>query len=92
MGFPPLLNANTTVDPWINKAFTMFADHASILFWQSQFGSHSDFSCYLGVTLCQLWFFSDVLLSQTKKGVNALYGYLSGFIHFVGCHRVNPFV
>jgi len=83
VGFPSLSNANTTVDVGVNKAFTVPANHAPVLGWQSQFGSHGDSARYSGVTLRQLWFFSDFLLSQTKEHMNALQRYLSGFIHYL---------
>jgi hypothetical protein len=41
--FPSLLDADTTVYAWVNKGFTVSADEASVLFGETQFGSH----CYL---------------------------------------------
>jgi hypothetical protein len=79
--FSFLLNTDTTVDTWIDKAFTMPTNHAPILCGQSQFGSHGDSSGNSHVTLSQLGFFSNFLLSQTKENVNALQGYLASFIH-----------
>jgi len=82
VGFSSLLNADTTVDAWVNKAFTVATDHAPIFGWQSQFGSHGDFPRNLRITLRQLGFLSNLFLSQTKESVNALQRYPSSFIHF----------
>lgn len=81
MWFAMLLNADTTVDAWVNKAFTVPANHAPVLGWQSHPCSHSDFSRNQCVALSQFWFFTDVLFSQPEKSPNALQGYLSSFIH-----------
>jgi hypothetical protein len=90
--FSSLLNTDTTVDARIDKAFTVSTNHASILCWQSQFGSHSDFSCNLNVTLRQLGFFSNLLLSQTKENMNALQRYLSSFIHLFAVPFKTPYL
>jgi len=82
--FSSLLNTDTTVDAWINKAFTMSTNHAPILCWQSQFGSHSDSSGNGHVTLRQLGFFSNFLFSQTKQSLNTLQSYLASLIQVSG--------
>jgi len=76
-----LLQANTTVDAWVDKAFTVLTNHAPVLCWQPQLGSHSDSSSDFNVALRQFRFFLNLCLSQTKKRVNAPQGYLSSFIH-----------
>jgi hypothetical protein len=72
MGLSPLLNTNTTVNAWVDKAFTVPANHPSVFFWQPQFDSHSNFPRNLSVTLRQLGFFSNFFLSQTKESTNTL--------------------
>jgi hypothetical protein len=62
VGFSSLLNTDTTVDAWIDKAFTVSTNHASILCWQSQFGSHGDSAGNSHVTLRQRGFFTNFLL------------------------------
>jgi len=63
VGFSSLLNTDTTVDARIDKAFTVPTNHTAIFGWQSQFGSHGDFSGNSHVTLSQLGFFSHILFS-----------------------------
>jgi hypothetical protein len=83
MRFPFLLHANPTVNARVDKAFTMPANHAAILGWQPEFGSHSDFSSNLSIALSQLRFISNLLFSQVKKPMYSLYCDLSGFIHYL---------
>jgi hypothetical protein len=90
MWFATLLNADTTVLAWVNKAFTMPANHAPVLGWQSHPCSHSDFPRDQSVALSQFWFFTYVLFSQPEKSSNPLQGHLSSFIHlcsFPACIR-----
>jgi hypothetical protein len=78
-----LLNADTTVDAWIDKAFTVPTNHAPIFGWQSQLGSHCDSSRNLNVTLRQFMILTNHSLSETKKGANPLQSDLLSLVHFV---------
>jgi hypothetical protein len=49
--FPLLLDANTTIHAWQDKAFAMSTNETLILFWQSGSGSHGDFPCDVNVSL-----------------------------------------
>jgi len=77
----PLLQANTTVDAWVDKAFTMPANHPPIFLGQSYPRPHGDSPRNLSVVLRQLWFFADVLFCQFEERVNSLQCYVPSFIH-----------
>jgi len=81
MKLTPLLNTNTTVHPWINKAFTVSANEAAIFSWQPHPCPHGYSSSDSCITLRQLWFLADVLFSQFKESAYALQRYHPSFIH-----------
>lgn len=81
MRLTPLLNANTTVDTRINKAFTMPANEAAVLRGQSHPCPHGYSSGDSRIPLRQLWFLTDVLFSQFKESADALQCNLPSLIH-----------
>jgi len=79
--FTSLLQTDTTVDAWVNKAFTVSTNHLSIFCGHPHPSPHGDSSRNLGVALRQFWFFADVLFCQFEKCVYPLQGYVPSFIH-----------
>jgi hypothetical protein len=79
--FASLLNADTTVDAWIDKAFTMPADQTAIFGWQSDSRSHGNSAGNRRVALSQLWFLSYILLCQFEERSNMIQSHLASFIH-----------
>lgn len=72
VGLSSRLDANTTVNPWQDKAFAVLTDHSSVLLGQAQPGSHGDLSGDFNVPLGQLRVFMNVFSSETEKNVNPL--------------------
>jgi hypothetical protein len=64
--FSTLLHADTTVHVWIDKAFTIPTNQASVFSWQSYSCFHGDSSGNLSVTLRSRRFLSDVALGQPE--------------------------
>jgi hypothetical protein len=81
--FSPLFDAHTTVNAWVNKAFTMPTNQPAILYGQPNLRAHGDFSCNFGVALRQLWLFVYGFLCETEKNADAFHSYAFGFIHSV---------
>jgi hypothetical protein len=59
VGFPSLLDADTTVYSRVDKGFTMSADEASVFLGETQFGPHGYLSRDLHVALSELRVFAD---------------------------------
>jgi hypothetical protein len=80
--FPLLLDANTTIHAWQNKAFTVSASETLILFWQSGSGPHGDFPRDGNISLSQLRIIVNGLFCETEESVDALQSYALSGIHF----------
>jgi len=81
VGFSPLLDTDTTVYTWVNKAFAMPTDQAAVLNWQPQPSAHGYSSGDFNVTLRQPRFFMYGFFCEAKKNVNAFHCYVFGFVH-----------
>jgi hypothetical protein len=79
--FASLLNADTTVHAWIDKAFTMPADQTAIFGWQPDSRSHGNSAGNRRVALSQLRFLSYILLRQFEERSNMIQSHLASFIH-----------
>ena len=82
MRFPLLLDANTTIHAWQDKAFTMSANETLILFWQSGSGPHGNFPRDGNISLSQLRILMNGLSCETEESVDALQSYALSAIHF----------
>ena len=79
--FPLLLDADTTIHSWQDKAFTISTNKATILFWQFGSGPHGDFPRDVNISLSQLWILVNGLFCETEESTDALQSYVFGGIH-----------
>jgi len=82
MWFPPLLDANTTIHAWQDKALTISANEPPIFFWQSGSGSHGNLPCDFNISLRQLRIFVNNLYCETEESTDALQSHMLGSLHF----------
>jgi len=80
--FPLLLDANTTIHAWQDKAFTMSANETLILFRQSGSGPHSDLPRNGNISLSQLRILMNGLSCENEESVDALQSYAPSGVHF----------
>jgi hypothetical protein len=83
VGFSPLLDTDTTVYTWVNKAFAMPTDQAAVLNWQPQPSAHGYSSGDFNVMLRQPRFFVYSFLCHAEKNMNAFHGNVLSLIHSV---------
>jgi hypothetical protein len=76
MWLSALLDADTTVDAWQDKPFTMLANLSLVLSWQSHFCSHRNASRDAHVTLCPFWVFTYGFSCEAEQLVDSFKGNL----------------
>ena len=77
-----MLDANTTIHAWQDKAFTMSANETLTLFWQSGSGPHSNLPRNGNISPSQLRILMNGLFCETEESVDALQSDALSGIHF----------